>query len=61
MTEGSDTMVRRRDLLRASLSVCNYATCGVFGIGLPGGSARADGPAAISGTSYQLWFIGAQR
>jgi hypothetical protein len=61
VTEGSDTMVRRRDLLRASLSVCSCATCGVFGIGLPGGSARADGPAAISGTGYQLWFIGAQR
>jgi hypothetical protein len=26
-----------------------------------GRDARADGPTAINGTGYQLWFIGAQR
>jgi acetolactate decarboxylase len=54
-------MVRRRDLLKASLSVCGCATCGALGLGVSGGSARADGPTAISGKGYQLWFIGAQR
>ena len=54
-------MVRRRDLLRASLSVCGCATCGALGLGVSGGSARADGPTAISGKGYKLWFIGAQR
>ena len=54
-------MVRRRDLLRTSLSVCGCATCGALGIGVSGGSARANGPTAISGKGYELWFIGAQR
>ena len=54
-------MVRRRDLLKASLSICSCATCGALGIGLSGSSARADGPTAISGAGYGLWFIGAQR
>jgi acetolactate decarboxylase len=54
-------MVRRRDLLKASLSVCGCATCGALGIGVSGGGARADGPTAISGAGYELWFIGAQR
>jgi hypothetical protein len=54
-------MVRRRDLLKASLSVCGCATCGALGLGVSGGSARADGPTAISGKGYELWFIGAQR
>lgn len=54
-------MVRRRDLLKASLSVCGCATCGALGLGVSGDSARADGPTAISGKGYELWFIGAQR
>ena len=54
-------MVRRRDLLKASLSVCGCATCGALGLGVSGGSARANGPTAISGKGYELWFIGAQR
>ena len=52
-------MVRRRDLLKASLSVSGCGTCGALGIGMSGGSARADGPTAISGKGYELWFIGA--
>ena len=52
-------MVRRRDLLKASLSVCGCATCGALGIGVSGGSAHAYGPTAISGTGYEIWFIGA--
>ncbi len=54
-------MVRRRDLLRASLSVCGCATCGALELGVTGRSALADGPTAISGKGYKLWFIGAQR
>jgi hypothetical protein len=54
-------MVLRRDLLKASLSVCGCATCGALGIGVSGGGARADGLTAISGTGYEFWFIGAQR
>ena len=54
-------MVRRRDLLKASLSVSGCGTCGALGIGMSGGSARADGPTATSGAGYELWFIGAQR
>ena len=54
-------MVRCRDLLKASLSVCGCATCGALGLGVSGGSARADSPTAISGKGYELWFIGAQR
>jgi hypothetical protein len=55
-------MVRRRDLLKASLSVCGCATCGALGFGVSGGSARADGPtAAISGKGYELWFHSARR
>jgi acetolactate decarboxylase len=30
-------------------------------MGAAGSAARADGPTAIRGTGYQLWFIGAQR
>ena len=54
-------MVRRRDLLKASLSVSGCGTCGALGISMSGGSARADGPTATSGAGYELWFIGAQR
>lgn len=54
-------MIPRRDLLKASLTVCGCAVCGGFGIGASGRDARADGPTAISGTGYELWFIGAQR
>jgi acetolactate decarboxylase len=54
-------MVQRRDLLKTSLTICGCAICGGFGIGASGRDARADGPTAISGTGYELWFIGAQR
>jgi alpha-acetolactate decarboxylase len=54
-------MVQRRDLLRTSLTICGCAICGGFDIGASGRDARADGPTAISGTGYELWFIGAQR
>jgi hypothetical protein len=43
-------MVQRRDVLKASLSVCSCATCGALGIGMSGGNTRADGPMAISGS-----------
>jgi len=54
-------MVQRRDLLRTGLTVCGCAVCGGFGIGASGRYARADGPTAIRGSGYELWFIGAQR
>jgi acetolactate decarboxylase len=54
-------MVQRRDLPRTSLTICGCGICGGFGIGALGRDARADGPTAINGTGYQLWFIGAQR
>jgi hypothetical protein len=53
-------MVQRRDVLKASLCVCSCATCGALGIAMSSGNARADGPTAISGGGYGLWFIGAQ-
>ena len=50
-------MVRRRDLLKASLSVCGCATCGALGLGVSGGSARADGPAegALETTTVRIF------
>jgi hypothetical protein len=54
-------MVQRRDLPRTSLTICGCGICGGFGIGASGRDARADGPTAVSGTGYELWFIGAQR
>ena len=54
-------MVRRRDLLKASLTVCSSATCGSLGLGVCGNGARAQDPTAISGAGYCLWYIGAQR
>src|SRR5271169_3493221 len=57
----SSPMVRRRDLLKTSLTVCGCAVCGTLGIGASGSVARADGPTAISGSGYELWFVGAQR
>lgn len=54
-------MVARRDLFKASLTVGGCAACGAMGTGASGGSARTDGPTAISGTGYELWFIGARR
>jgi acetolactate decarboxylase len=50
-------MVARRDVLKTSLTVCGCAACAALG----GNSARADGPTAIHGIGYELWFIGAQR
>ena len=54
-------MIPRRDLLKTGLTVCGCAVCGGFGIGASGREAGADGPTAIGGTGYELWFIGAQR
>jgi hypothetical protein len=49
-------MVQRRDILKTSLTLCGSAASGALGA-----EARADGPTTVSGTGYQLWFIGAQR
>ena len=54
-------MVERRDILKTSLTLCGCAACGALGIGGLGRDARADGPTAVSGSGYQLWYIGAQR
>src|ERR1700755_833569 len=51
-------MVQRRDFLKTSLTICGCAACGELGIG---SAARAEGPTAICGAGYDLWFIGAQR
>jgi acetolactate decarboxylase len=54
-------MTPRRDILKTSLTLCGCAACGALGIGASGRDARADGPTAIGGSGYELWFIGAQR
>jgi acetolactate decarboxylase len=54
-------VVQRRDLLKTSLTVCGCAICGELGIGASGSAAAADGPTAIRGAGYDLWFVGAQR
>jgi hypothetical protein len=54
-------MIQRRDFLTRSVTVCGSAICGEFGIDTSGGAARADGPTAVRGAGYDLWFIGAQR
>ena len=54
-------MMPRRNLLKASLTVCGCAACGTLGIGVSPRDARADSPTAIGGSGYELWFIGAQR
>jgi acetolactate decarboxylase len=54
-------MVQRREILKTSLTLCGCAACGALGIGGAGRDARADAPTTVSGTGYQLWFIGAQR
>jgi acetolactate decarboxylase len=54
-------MIPRRDVLKTSLTICGCAACGALGIGASGRDARAESPTAISGTGYELWFIGAQR
>lgn len=54
-------MLSRRQLLKASLTLCGCATCGALGLGAFTHSARADSPTAIKGTGYDLWFIGGQR
>jgi hypothetical protein len=54
-------MMQRRDLLKTSLTVCGCAICGELGVGASGRAAGADGPTAIRGAGYDLWFIGAQR
>ena len=52
-------MISRRQLLRASLTVCGCATGSELGISTF--AARADSPTAIKGAGYDLWFIGGQR
>jgi acetolactate decarboxylase len=54
-------MFERRDILKTSLTFCGCAACGALGIGGLSTDTRADGPTAVSGSGYQLWFIGAQR
>jgi acetolactate decarboxylase len=54
-------MVQRREIMKTSLALCGCAACGALGIGGAGRDARADAPTTVSGTGYQLWFIGAQR
>jgi acetolactate decarboxylase len=54
-------MISRRQLLKASLTVCGCATCSALGIGTFAHSARADSPTAIKASGYDLWFIGGQR
>jgi acetolactate decarboxylase len=54
-------MVQRRDILKTSLTLCGCAACGTIGVVGLGAETRADGPTAVSGTGYELWFIGAQR
>jgi hypothetical protein len=56
LKKGSKPMVERRDILKTSLTLCGCAASGALGA-----EARADGPTTVSGTGYQLWFIGAQR
>jgi hypothetical protein len=48
-------------MIKTSLTICGCAACGELGIGASGSAARADGPTAIRGGGYDLWFIGAQR
>ena len=54
-------MISRRQLLRASLTVCGCTTCGGLALDAFAHSARADTPTAIKGAGYDLWFIGGQR
>jgi hypothetical protein len=54
-------MISRRQLLKASLTVCGSATCGGLGLSAFTHNARADGPIAIKGAGYDLWFVGSQR
>src|ERR1700719_2952489 len=54
-------MISRRQLLKASLTVCGCSTCGGLGLGAFTHNARADGPIAIKGAGYDLWFVGSQR
>ena len=41
--------------------IVRCAASGALATGALGAEARADGPTTVSGTGYQLWFIGAQR
>jgi acetolactate decarboxylase len=61
LKKGTAPMIQRRDILKTSLTLCGCAASGAFATGALGADARADGPTAINGTGYQLWFIGAQR
>jgi acetolactate decarboxylase len=54
-------MLERRDVRKTSLTLCSCAASGALDSGALGADARADGPTAINGTGYRLWFIGAQR
>jgi acetolactate decarboxylase len=47
-------MIARRDVLNTTLTVGACTVCGGLGIG-------AEGATQISGTGYELWFVGAQR
>jgi hypothetical protein len=60
LKKGTKPMVQRRDILKTSLTLCGCAS-GALATGALGAEARADGPTTVSGTGYQLWFIGAQR
>jgi hypothetical protein len=61
LKKGTKPMVQRRDILKTSLTLCGCAASGALATGALGAEARADGPTTVSGTGYQLWFIGAQR
>jgi acetolactate decarboxylase len=61
LKKGTKAMVQRSDILKTSLTLCGCAASGALGTSALGVEARADGPTTISGTGYQLWFIGAQR
>jgi alpha-acetolactate decarboxylase len=54
-------MISRRELVKASLTVCGCSACGGLGVGVGARSARADSATAMKGTGYDLWFIGGQR
>lgn len=54
-------MLSRRQLLKASLTLCGCATCSGLGLSAFTHNAWADDPTAIKGAGFDLWFIGGQR
>jgi len=46
----------RRGFVEVSLAAGGCAACGALG-----SEARADSPPAVTGSGYELWFVGAQR